>query len=314
MSTINDTRELGPESGRNSSLRTSMAAVRVRFSWFGVRKSLSPEQKSRAADSFGAEGKFLSAGKRLFDTTHPAFKAVTTVRSRVVSYWKGVSLPYPEPGIRLIRQDAIEAFDKQMIEFRAELQESVEKLERQYGELRRSARARLGDLYCEADYPATLGSQFGIEHEFVSVEPPEYLQQLNPTLYEAECRRMQARFEEAAEMAEQAFTEELSKLVDHLAERLAGNDDGRPKIFRDSAVENLGTFFSRFRDLSIGSNQELEDLVARAEHVVRGIEPQQLRKDSTMRERVASQLSAVQAKLDGMLVERPRRNILRRHR
>lgn len=314
MTSITEAVRAGQVLASSTQIISRMAAVRVRFSWFGVRKSLSPEQKSRAADSFGAEGKFLSAGKRLFDTTHPAFKAVTTVRSRVVSYWKGVSLPYPEPGIRLIRQDAIEAFDQQMIEFRAELQESVGKLERQYDELRRSARTRLGDLYCEADYPATLGSQFGIEHEFVSVEPPDYLQQLNPSLYKTECRRMQARFEEAAEMAEQAFTEELSKLVDHLAERLAGNEDGKPKVFRDSAVENLGTFFSRFRDLSIGSSQELEDLVARAEQVVRGIEPQQLRDDSTMRERVAGQLSAVQASLDGMLVERPRRNILRRPR
>ncbi|MFN3152913.1 hypothetical protein [Bremerella sp.] len=305
-------RERQPMESPADRLQTTMAAVRVRFSWFGIRKSLSPEQKVRAADSFGAEGSFLSAGKRLFDTSHPAFKAVTTVRSRVVSYWKGISLPYPEPGIRLIRHNAIDAFDQQMIEFRAELQEAVGKLDRQYGELRRSARARLGDLYCDADYPETLSSQFGIEHEFVSVEPPDYLQQLNPTLYEAECRRMQARFQEATEMAEQAFTEELSKLVDHLAERIAGKEDGKPKVFRNSVVENLANFFNRFRDLNIGSSQELEDLVARAEQVVRGIEPQQLRDDATIRERVAGQLSAVQASLDGLLVERPRRNILRR--
>jgi len=32
------------------------------------------------------------------------------------------------------------------------------------------------------------------------------LRQINPELYEAECRRMQARFEEAVELAEQAKT------------------------------------------------------------------------------------------------------------
>ncbi|HWL08210.1 MAG TPA: hypothetical protein VNQ76_07395, partial [Planctomicrobium sp.] len=58
-------------------LRTTMAAARLSFTWLGVRKTLTVEQKNLAADSFGAEGKFLSAGKKLLDTSHPAFKAVT---------------------------------------------------------------------------------------------------------------------------------------------------------------------------------------------------------------------------------------------
>src|SRR5579863_10207762 len=41
-------------------LRTTMAAVRVSLSWLGVRKTLTPEQRSQAAESFGAEGEFLS--------------------------------------------------------------------------------------------------------------------------------------------------------------------------------------------------------------------------------------------------------------
>ena len=87
-------------------LRSMMAAVRVSFVWFGVRKSLTPEQKAQAADTFGAEGAFLSAGKKLLDTSHPAFRALTAVRNRLLVYWKDVSLPYPEAGIRLIRQSA----------------------------------------------------------------------------------------------------------------------------------------------------------------------------------------------------------------
>src|SRR4051794_10041738 len=61
-------------------LRASMAAARLAFTWFGVRRSLTPEQKAEAADTFGAEGQFLSAGKKLIDTRHPQFKAVTAIR------------------------------------------------------------------------------------------------------------------------------------------------------------------------------------------------------------------------------------------
>jgi hypothetical protein len=46
-------------------LRATVAAVRVSFTWLGVRKTLSQEQKTKAADTFGAEGEFLSAAKKL---------------------------------------------------------------------------------------------------------------------------------------------------------------------------------------------------------------------------------------------------------
>src|SRR5437762_12569693 len=106
-------------------LRATIAAVRLACTWLGVRKTLTQEQKSQAADTFGAEGNYLSAAKKLLDTSHPAFQAVTSVRSRAIFYWKGISLPYPEPGIRLIRQDDISAFSVQMTTLQAELAEAV---------------------------------------------------------------------------------------------------------------------------------------------------------------------------------------------
>ncbi len=51
---------------------------------------------------------YLSAGKKLLDTSHPAFKQVTQIKGRAVQYWKGMTLPYPEPGIRLLPQNAVE--------------------------------------------------------------------------------------------------------------------------------------------------------------------------------------------------------------
>ena len=100
--------------------------------------------------------------------------------------------------------------------------------------------------------------------------------------------------------------------MSHLTERLSGNDDGKPKVFRDSAVENLGEFFQRFRSLNIGTSEQLDQLVEQAQRAVRGVQPQQLRDSGSLRQLVATQLSGVQATLDGLLVERPRRNILRR--
>ncbi len=295
-------------------LRTTMAAVRVSFTWFGTRRTLSAEQKAQAADTFGAEGSFLSAGKKLLDTKHPAMKAVTAVRGRIVALWRAMSLPYPESGIRLIRIDRIEEFDAKMQEFREELAEAVVSLNRHYYELKRAAQQRLGSLYNEADYPDSIRELFLVEWDYPSVDPPDYLQHLNPELYRQECQRAQQRFSEAVRLAEEAFTSELAKLVSHLTERLSGTEDGKPKIFRDSAIGNLTEFFERFRDLNVGSSAELDGLVADCRRIVQGVEPQDLRDSRGLRQHVATELSRVQSVLDGLLVDRPRRNILRRPR
>ena len=292
-------------------LQATTAATRVSFTWFGTRKTLTHQQKAQAAESFGAKGDFLSAGKKLLDTRHPRFKAVTSVRSRVVSYWRSVSLPFPEVGIRLVRQDGIETFDDQMSTFQAELDEAVQLLDDQYVALKETARERLGSLYCEDDYPTSLIGLFGIAWDYPSVEAPTYLQQLKPELYEQECRRVAARFDDAVQMAEQAFIDELSRLVSHLTERLSGDGDGQPKVFRDSAVTNLSEFFERFRSLNVRSNDQLDELVSQCQRIVHGVQPQTLRDDQNVRQRIATRLSGVQSVLDGLLVDRPRRRILR---
>ena len=295
-------------------LRATMAAVRVAFTWLGVRKSLSPQQKAEAAESFGAAGDYLSAGKKLLNTSHPAFKTVTAIRGRAVSYWKGISLPYPEPGIRLVRQDDLASFTVQMTTLKDELEDAVNHLDEHFAELKAAARQRLGRLFNPADYPDSLRGLFQVDWDFPSVEPPNYLRELSPDLYRQEQARVAARFDEAVRLAEEAFTSELGKLVSHLTERLTGVEDGKPKVFRDSAVENLREFFQRFRQLNVGSNDQLDELVENAQRILRGVAPQELRDNTALRQHVASSLSAVQTLTDAMMVDRPRRNIMRTRR
>ena len=177
--------------------------------------------------------------------------AVTAAEScfQIPDLWfPGGEIQLSLPGkIVVAIQDRIDSFNVQMEEFRDELQEAVSRLDEHYGELQEAARQQLGSLFNEADYPPSLQGLFSVQWDFPSVEPPDYLQQLNPDLYQQECQRVTARFNEAVQLAEQAFMEELQKLVEHLTERLSGRVDGKPEVFRDSAVNNLTEFFQRFR-------------------------------------------------------------------
>jgi hypothetical protein len=293
-------------------LRGRMTACRIHFTWLGLRRSLNPEQKARAADAFQASGRFLSAGKKLLDTGHPSVRKVTGVKSSIQKFWHGVTVPFPESGVRLIPQRRVEDFAATMTGYKQDLEDAVDKLQVVMPELKSAARARLGDLYADADYPERLDGLFAVEWDFPSVEPPAYLQDLSPEIYEEERRRVQKRFEEAVRLTEEAFTDEFGKLVNRLVERLGEPAPGEPRrVFRDSAVENLGEFFARFKELNVSNNDELDRLVEQVQNVVRGVEPQQLRDSAALRQRIAENLSQVQQSLDGMMVERPRRRILR---
>jgi hypothetical protein len=49
-------------------LRTTMAAVKLAFTWLGVRKTLAPEQRTTAARAFHADRELLTASKLILDT------------------------------------------------------------------------------------------------------------------------------------------------------------------------------------------------------------------------------------------------------
>jgi hypothetical protein len=301
---------LGAESPAQR-LRRIAAAVRVCLHWWGVHRALTASQKEEFGAVTSADARFLTAGKKLVDTRHEAFRKLTGIKTRIGNYWRGISLPYVENGVRLIRQGDIEPFVHTMEGFRDELTQAENDLNIAYGEIKADARRRLGRLYNPADYPAEIRNLFGIEWDFPSVEPPSYLMRIAPEVYEEERRRVAARFDEAVRLAEQAFATEFSRLLSHLTARLANGEDGRRQVFRDSVVNNLTEFFSRFRELNVRSNPELDALVEQAQQMVRGVNPQQLRDSDSLRQQVAGDMAQVRQQVERLIVDVPRRRLIR---
>src|SRR5262249_27846648 len=159
------------------------------------------------------------------------------------------------------RQNDIEPFVHTLTGFREELTQAEADLNTAFEEIKADAQRRLGRLYDPSDYPPEVRGLFGLDWDFPSVEPPNYLLHIAPDLYEQEQQRIARRFEQAVELAEQAFLGEFARLVSRLSERLSSDSDGERKVFRDSAVTNLMDFFERFRHLNVRSSAQLDELV-----------------------------------------------------
>ena len=209
-------------------------------------------------------------------------------------------------------QNKLAGFDARMGVFRQQQLDAARELTGHYEQIKSEAQRRLGSLFNPSDYPTALDGLFDLEVSYPPIEPPHYLVALNPGVFEAEQARVRERFESAVELAEQAFATELQRLVTHLAERLTGLQDGQPKVFRDTAITNFTEFFDRFRRLNVRSNPELDALVDQARQVITGIEPQQLRDSVRLRQMVANDFTRIEQAVGDLLIDRPRRNILRR--
>jgi hypothetical protein len=292
-------------------LRRTAAAVRVSLHWWGTHRALTSEQKAAMGAAASADSRFLTAGKKLIDTRHEAFRRLTSVKTRIGSYWRGISLPYVEPGVRLIKQGDIESFVHTMQGFREELTQAEGDLNAVYDQVKADARQRLGRLYNPGDYPAEIVHLFGVEWDFPSVEPPSYLMRVAPEVYAEERQRVAARFDEAVRLAEQAFAGEFARLLSHLTQRLANGEDGQRQVFRNSAVNNLTDFFSRFSELNVRSNPELDALVEQARQMVQGVTPQRLRDSDSLRQQIAGEMAQVRQQVERLIVDVPRRRLVR---
>jgi hypothetical protein len=292
-------------------LRRMAAATRVSLHWWGLHRALTSQQKEEVSAGYAADPRFLTAGKKLVDSRHENMRKLTSIRTRIVNYWRGCSLPYVEAGVRLIRQSDIETFVQAMEEFREELAQAERELDAALPAILADAHRRLGRLFNPADYPEQVRGLFQISWEFPAIEPPSYLMRIAPEVYEEERRRVAARFDEAVRLAEQAFATEFSRLLSHLTERLANGENGERLIFRDSCIGNLREFFSRFAHLNVRGNPELDALVEQAQQLVQGVTPQRLRDEADLRQTISSQMAVVQAQVEGLIVNAPRRRIVR---
>ena len=221
----------------------------------GRPATLTAEQKAQAAQAFDAEGQFLSAGKKLLDTKHTAFRAVTAIRTKISDYWKGLSLPFPEPGVRLIKLEAVESFDRQMADYKAELDDAVANLDRHFDELKRSAARRLGSLFNAVRLPrdADRASSASRGTSPPSSRPTTWSSS-RPISTSASRSGSGPGSRRPSGWPSRRSSISSPRLVNHLTERITGtNEDGSPKVFRDSAVDNLTDFFERFRSLNVRS-------------------------------------------------------------
>ena len=301
-------------------LQADWGACRVQFvGWPGTAAGVRKDKKQVMAEAIGAK-RLKGASLPKFDDKHPAYQALVAIKGRIREAWEAATNDWVEDGKRLIRYDRIESFERTMQGLRAELDAARTAFAGVFPELVEQARADNGDGFDPSKYPSTVEGLYTFELDYPSLDPPEWLRNVNPTLYAEQSARVAARFDATVSLIEEGFASTLFELLDHLQTKLAGLDDGTAKRLHEDTIDNLTEFFQTFRRLNVHSSQELDRLVAQAEEVLSGrnlmgsepITRDALRDNQHLRADVRTRLSAVSASLEGMMTEMPRRVLNRR--
>jgi hypothetical protein len=227
---------------------------------------------------------------------------------------RAVSCSLLRGGMYLIPAQLVVDVDERCQKFLAEREALVDAFLAKYDALKMEARQRLGAKhYKEQDYPAAslLQRAFAVNVGWLTIDVPRALERVNADLFAREQARVESDWREAWGEIRDAVRMSFAELVEHLSDRLAPEPDGKRKVLRDSVVENLKEFLSTFAARNLTNDEEMAALADKARKVIDGVSGEDLRNVDLTRDRVVKGLAEVRRKIDGLVINQPRRQMSR---
>ena len=252
----------------------------------------------------------IRGSKKLLDCDEAA--AIAAEFTRVKSFVKDLSLPTPfGDGIFFVPNTRIEQVDTELRQAEAvNVPTLVRAFVAKYDEILANERAALKENFHQSDYdsPQEILNRVRMDYAYVTFGIPENLPE---AIRQREAEKQGQRLTESIDAMQNLLRSEMAKLVKHAAETLSGTreKDGKPKTFKNSLIGNIREFLATFQDRNITDDAEMERIIAQANQLLSGVDPQSLRDSDSTRAAVAQGFAAIQEQLDAMMVPRGSRVI-----
>lgn len=291
----------------NESPFVNAMALRLEFNSFGTAR------KGRISEiTTGADKALLRLGKAIIISE--ALDAIGR-SDREMRDWvnaRSTEAPLFRAGTRLVKYSMFDQVNDRVLEYiNAQRPRLVDAFIADWPRAKDDAIRRLGPQYEARNYPPIdqVRDCFRARRYWLEIGAPKALERLDTAQYERQAAELREAFAESMAMARLAVQEKLRDLFARLAERLTGKtDDGKNKVFRDSAVENVREFFELFDACDLTNDTQTRAIVDRGRALLAGVDAQTLRdaKDD-YRANVAKQIGTMAAELDAMIIAAPTR-------
>ena len=271
--------------------------LQLSISVWGASKKLPKGAVTTESDS-----DYIRASKLLVDPAN--LDSIKKVSGAVRNGVRDLCLPFPIDGFLFVSKDSVNQVDGWLDSQKGRFDAAVSEFVSRYSWARDVARSHLGANFSETDYPADIRSKFNFSWRFVLLAPPagKGASILSPELVARERASFLSLMEQARIECVQALREEFAGLVDHMASKLAPGPDGKLRVFRDSLVGNFADFFANFKSRNCFDDSELSALVTRAQAVLSGVGPDDLRGSAGIRSRVAGDVAEIKRVVDNSII------------
>jgi len=258
-------------------------------------------------DNFG-NGEWLRGQKYLVNPE--LLGPIKTTIQMARKFLNKSALPFPMTGLYLVPKDSIVDIDGHLDIMKNEFWSKVEAFVGFYRDARDEARQGLGNLFNETDYPENIREKFRFEWRFLLLDIPSRASILSPEIYLREKEKFQNLMAETRELATIALREEFGEIISHMVEKLNGNGDGRPKVFRSNMVNRINEFLDGFQDRNLFQDEKLAGLVEQTKAMVGGLNnPYAFQCNEVLRKKITSDFDRLKISIDEAIEELPRRRI-----
>jgi hypothetical protein len=206
-------------------------------------------------------------------------------------------------GVYLIARSEVQKTSQALEGFKSTLGGLVDNLIAVYPQRIAEDRLKLRDKFDMAHYPSVdrLQQTFKIRYRYMSIGPSQELQTIDEDIYNAEVERVHAEVYEMGAEIKAALRQMAYELVAHMQERLGLDDEGKPKVFRGSTINNLVEFLSTFDAKNIMGDGELSAVLGQMRNILQNVEPKELRTDEALRTAIRSKVDAIVPQLDALV-------------
>jgi hypothetical protein len=226
-----------------------------------------------------------------------------TLAGQIRQHFYKITLPWSDEGFRLLPSHFLFDLTARMREFEAGFSSGVDQFLGVYPDYIREARAELGSLFREADYPSAdkLREKFSVRLEILPVPTGD---DFRVTMSQEEQARIAREIDANVRQSLTRGTEDLWKrlrdVVSHMVDKL-----NEPETrFHATLVTNISDLVSLLPQLNVNQDPDLERFAAQIRDSLCNYTAQDLKKHNILRATTAAEAAGIVAQMDEVLESR----------
>jgi hypothetical protein len=226
-----------------------------------------------------------------------------TLSGQTRQYFYKITLPWSDEGLRLLPSHFLFELKAKMREFEVDFARKVEEFLFVYPDYIREARAELGGLFREEDYPSAekLRDKFDVRLEVLPFPMGEdYRVQLSTEEHNRIAQEIDANARERLTKGTEELWKRMREVVKHMVDRL-NEPESR---YHATMVTNIADLVSLLPQLNVSQDSELDRFAAQIRERLCNYSAQELKKHDLLRVTTAAEAAGIVQEIDDALGSR----------